>query len=234
MSVVYEEQSTQTIRDDENAVAERIKKVSDVYQKRKDILKLKSKLLSLVDSPEYWPTLAKFLHGECTKNKFDTTMNLCLKTNEARLLHNEFIRALIFNAHFSMKPPPNVVPPKAKYPNRPAPATRTPISNKRIPNFISFFAADLGRLLSIEQMYNRVANMKCTKDLTIDENALFALILELRHYLIRLLQTCIKLAPNDRSDVTILTSSLIGFVLRDNPKFGSIVSPSILSKFPSQ
>lgn len=76
---------------------------------RRDITSLREKLGSVINQPDlYWKTLRNFIHGRCGKQAFNNCVEKCLTSNEAKRLHNEFIQAIIHNAHFSRTPPPGV------------------------------------------------------------------------------------------------------------------------------
>lgn len=78
----------------------------NLYTKRKDVLGVKDKLMRLVKNPLYWDSLSRFIHGQMKKTEYDKVMEAYLDTNEKRALHNEFIRTILYNAHFSVIPPP--------------------------------------------------------------------------------------------------------------------------------
>ena len=83
--------------------------VQNAPPRRKDLLWYKAQLIKRVPSPEYWKILSDFLNGQCEKEKYDDIMEIYLVDNEARRLHNEFIRAIIFNAYFASDPPPGIL-----------------------------------------------------------------------------------------------------------------------------
>lgn len=80
-----------------------------VYNSRRDVRAIQDKLNSILEEPEYyWGTLQQFIHGRCGKDMFNYCVDHCLVSNEAKRLHNEFIQAILHNAHFSRIPPPGV------------------------------------------------------------------------------------------------------------------------------
>ncbi|KAK8893401.1 hypothetical protein M9Y10_021821 [Tritrichomonas musculus] len=92
------------------------KKVKNIYSKRRDCISLKKDLLKRVNKDEYSKTLIAYLHGSITKEFFDEKMSTILTTATAKIMHNELIRSILFNAHFTMTPPPNVEIPLPQLP----------------------------------------------------------------------------------------------------------------------
>jgi hypothetical protein len=151
-----------------------------IYTQRKDVLRVKSQLWELVPDDDYWTTLSLFVHGKCTKAHFDETMNLYLTTNRARVLHNEFIRSIIFNAHFSTIPPPGVALAAPPLPDQVAnQRNRLPLS--KLPALSNFSAADLHHLPSIEQLARRVGILLASKEMRMDDTAVQMLAAKINH-----------------------------------------------------
>ena len=93
-----------------------IRKVANIYSDRRDCIAIKNKLMKLVNKEEYTKTLIAYLHGSCSKQFFDEKMSSILTTPAAKLTHNELIRSILFNAHFTMTPPPNLDAPLPQVP----------------------------------------------------------------------------------------------------------------------
>ncbi|OHT12349.1 hypothetical protein TRFO_17822 [Tritrichomonas foetus] len=201
-----------------------------IYTTRKDISKIRSRLHNLVTSPDYWMTLARFIHGGCPKQKFDEAMAVYLPNNEAKKLHNEFIRAILFNAHFSSVPPPEYIS------TRP---TERDDQRKSFPQnqfkndikvFNSYSAADLRHLPSLDQLSKRVAILT---DMDVDEAANMALFHELKSFIVSLLTKCVQLRTrnyNSSRSMTITPAQILHTV-NNCSELRSIISPSILAKF---
>jgi hypothetical protein len=98
--------------------------LSLVYSTRKPLDALKFDLLQRVNNPLYWRTFRDFLSGHCQRDDFDSVMNACLTTNELKHMHNQLIRAILFNAHFSR------VLPRTAFPAAPALARHAPSSDQ--------------------------------------------------------------------------------------------------------
>jgi hypothetical protein len=211
---------------------EALRNSGQIYTKRKDVLGIKARLLELVSDEDYWTTLALYIHGECPKWRFDETMDLYLTTNRARILHNEFIRSIIFNAHFSCVAPPNIWLPARPIPEHVA-AQRHRLPPTRLPSFTSFCAADLGHLPSAEQLSKRILLIIAGKNLRIDPAAVPILFTTLKHYLILLLQNCLELVVRncDAGQAVVVRSVHIGYALRSNATIASVVSPQLFAKF---
>lgn len=113
--------------------------VRGVYDARRDTRALRARLSAEIDNPEYWRAFDAFLHGRCDRSEFDSAMRECLATGAAKRLHNEFVRALLFNARFAIAPP-RPLPPLPRHCARPAQRAEVP----RVPSACA--AAELGRL----------------------------------------------------------------------------------------
>ena len=201
-----------------------------LFTRRKDVLAIKSRLMALVDHPEYWTTLARFIHGECPKAKFEETMELYLKTNEAKVLHNDLIRAIIFNAHFSVVPPPGVdIPATERHPSAP-PERHSGAPRLKDGGFVSLCAADLGRLPSVDHLRRRMAarGLKC------DDVAPRLLLHEVKKFVAILLRRCLDSGTRQWGQGTSITigAGHIAHVIRSDEVIGSVAGPAILVKCP--
>lgn len=176
--------------------------------KRKDVLNIKARLLSLIKNPEYWIVLSQFLKGECSKQKYDETMNFHLITNEARLLHNDFIRAILFNAHFSPTPPPGIPIPQKKLPDHIILNQNKKHHKITKKMFSSYSSADLGHIPSIEQLSSRVAQLTPIK---VENSAISLLFDELNHFILMVLKMCTDSLPefSDNSGIIISAGQII-------------------------
>lgn len=176
--------------------------------KRKESLKIKSRLLNLIKDPEYWNVLSQFLKGECSKQRYDEAMNIYLKTNEARLLHNDFIRSILFNAHFSPIPPPGVALPQGKLPDHVKENLNKKHFKIKRKMFNSYSSVDLGHIPSIEQLSSRVAQLTSIK---VENSAISLLFDELTHYILMVLKMCKDSIPqfSDKSNIIISASQII-------------------------
>lgn len=176
--------------------------------KRKDVLNLKSRLLNHVKNPDYWKILSQFLKGECSKQKYDEAMDIYLQTNEARLLHNDFIRAILFNAHYSPIPPPGIPIPQKKLPDH----IKLNLNKKHYKikkkMLNSYSSVDLGHIPSIEQLSSRVSQLTSIK---VDNSAISLLFDELNNYILMVLKICTESVPeiSNQSNVTISANHII-------------------------
>ena len=122
---------------------------SESYNKRYDLNEIKQNLSALVPDEEYWHTFRLFIHGKCNREDFDKTIEKYLDTSEKKHLHNKFIRAIIFNAHFSTIYPPNYVPERRIISKNPSPGILYPQLPKRAQKFKTYSAADLRAIPSM-------------------------------------------------------------------------------------
>jgi hypothetical protein len=232
MSIPLEHEGVQSGLSSERR-REAFRNSGQIYTKRKDVLGIKARLLELVPDEDYWTTLALYIHGECPKSRFDEAMDLYLTTNRARILHNEFIRSIVFNAHFSCVAPPNISLPARRLPDHVA-AQRHRLPPTRLPSFASFCAADLGHLPSAEQLSRRMSALIGGKNLRIDPATVPILFTTLKQYLILLLQNSLELVVRncDAGQAVVVRPVHIGYALRANLSISSVVSPELFAKFP--
>ena len=212
----------------------RVANSAKIYTVRKDCQALKDQLLGVVKDPtEYWNTLARFLHGQCSKKAFDETMQGCLTTVEAKLLHNELIRSIIYNAHFTMIPPPNVTPPK---PECPPHVRKVPPAGVQSQNasFMTYTASDMRHLPSLNQLSERIGILLNSRKISIESKAAALVFTNVKRYVMLILEGCVELVavrkPDERTDVKITTDQVM-HVLKMHSDLGSIVSPAVMSKY---
>lgn len=79
--------------------------------RRRDLCAIRAQLMERVPAPEYWAAFADFVNGQCDKEVYDDVMEIYLADRESRRLHNELVRAIIFNAYFAADAPPGVALP---------------------------------------------------------------------------------------------------------------------------
>lgn len=220
------------VGDSIEASVEKVKNSSGIYSCRKDACAIKTRLMELVKDTEYWSTFACYLHGQCSKQSFDEVMLKSLATPEAKLLHNELIRSLLYNAHFSMRPPPGIQVPKHKIPKitTVTQAASVPKTNSK---FISYTAADLRHLPSINQLSSRIAVLISNKNITCDSRASGLIFNELKSYIISILESSIKMisTENDVNKELRITTKQILHHISTNPNVSSLVSQSIMKKY---
>jgi hypothetical protein len=198
-----------------------------IYATRRDISSLKERLLEEVADPDYWPMLSCFVYGECPKQIFDDAMKVYLHTDEARRLHNALIRAIVYNAHFAMRPPPGVALPAAAAPTvvaEPEPLAR-PVSPTT--------AADLHHLPSVAQLAGRAAALLAEKKMTADAEVAPALFGFLRRFVLRVLgASCARLATDaEGRGPRVLSSRNLADAVTCDANLRSVVSPTLLHKF---
>lgn len=128
---------------------------SPIYGTRKNVDEIRNALMEeLGDTTEYWSVLGSFIHGQCSKDKFDKMVRDELGTNELRHLHNSLLRAIMFNAHFSCIPPPNYQP--SAPPVRSHSSLRNPPDARQPVTLSVCTAADLRRLPEAGELRQRI------------------------------------------------------------------------------
>ncbi|OHT16731.1 hypothetical protein TRFO_12991 [Tritrichomonas foetus] len=184
----------------------RTQKSGPVYAQRRDCAAIKAQLMNHVDEESYMKVLTAFLQGQISKQTFDNRMKSILKSTTAKIIHNELMRSIIYNAHFSMVPPPNVEVPVPKIPEH-VKVTRPGSDNSKfgLPNspFIIQKVADLRYLLSTSQIGARVRSQLRERNMNCEDINTFEMIQhELRKHIVILLYESCKLAQTvkERSD----------------------------------
>jgi hypothetical protein len=232
LSLMLRESEGVQAGESEDALQERVRNSTSIYSTRRDLLSLKDRLFDLVEDPEYWNCLACFLHGQCSKPQFDEAMRGYLRTNEVKLLHNELIRSIIFNAHFAMRPPTNVtLPPLAPppTPKRPSAATSARLERTLVTNT----AGDLRHLPSAGQLSERMGVLLGSKKLGIDKRAAVLLFAQMKRYALHLLQrSCafVNVKGERRRDTRITAQQLL-HVVSWNRELASVISPAVFTKY---
>lgn len=218
-----------------SSLSERMKNSSSIYKNRKDLMPIKMELQKEVPEPswaEYWNTFGNFIYGQCSKTKFDEVMERCLTTNKAKLLHNELIRSILFNAHFSMTPPPGVEIPAHKPLQKPPEETPKILDNQNT-KFFSYTAADLHHLPSIYQLEKRVQVLTTEFSLSMSNEAMNTILNELKKYIDTILKKSRELAASEglATGRTVVTLEHIQHTLKSEEYFSRLISPCVRTKF---
>lgn len=202
---------------------------------RKNVLEIKTKLQAHIQNPDYWTVLSRFIHGEIPKIKYDNAMKQYLRTNEAKILHNTFIKAIIFNAHFSSEAPPGVsVPRKHVHSKTPIHPRIAPIHFKT-PEFPTYGSRELGRLPNVERIEKRIAAKNIGRTMKMNRDAATAVMASTRYYVMRILAACLSSGTRDwtASSSIRITSGHIAAAIEKDAGIGAFVAPSLLVKIPS-
>jgi hypothetical protein len=221
------------VGESEETLRKRVANSTRIYATRRDCHSLKSRLLALVGDGDYWDTLACFLHGQCSKQTFDETMRRCLPTPEAKLLHNELVRSILFNAHFAMSAPPNVDVP---HPDCPALAKRSPATAPGPPArpFATMTASDLRHLPSLNQLAERIGILLDLRKVRVESRATGLIFAHLKKYVMTILENSVALLSvtggRDRKGMRITTAQIL-HVMMSNAELASTVSPAIFAKY---
>ncbi|KAH0785318.1 transcriptional regulator of RNA polII, SAGA, subunit [Histomonas meleagridis] len=209
---------------------------TNVYSTRKDCQTIKEQILEIVeDKDKYWNTLASFLHGQCSKQEYDDVMNQCLTDYRAKLLHNDLIRSILFNAHFSMIPPPGVNIVKTPTPPQPRPI-QAPSQNSRNSSFSTYSASDMRHLPSINQLSSRIGILLSSRNIKVESKATGILFQELKRFIMSILENSALLVSSkgiNPQENIVITHAQIMHVLNSDYRILNVVSPSLLSKYSS-
>jgi hypothetical protein len=211
----------------------RISNSAEVYSNRRDTLSLKDRLLAIVGDSDYWNTLSCFLHGQYSKPQFDAAMSTYLRTTEAKVLHNELIRSIIYNSHFAMHPPSNVEVPPLEAPLQPKKVPPTPAVRLERP-LVTNTATDLRHLPSVTQLSDRMAFLLGPRKLTADRRATMLLFSQMKKYALQLLeQGCalVILKGEGKSREALVTTKQLLHVISENRELASVISPTIFTKY---
>jgi hypothetical protein len=130
--------------------------IADLYSTRRDLPALKARLLELARNPDcYWRHFRAFLGGTVDRAAFTRALQRYLPSEEARQLHNELVRAVLHNAHFSTLPPPAIALPPAALPRAGAPPA-PPFASALSHGLPPLCAADLRRLPTAAELASRM------------------------------------------------------------------------------
>ncbi|KAK8887531.1 hypothetical protein M9Y10_038580 [Tritrichomonas musculus] len=232
MSFYHETQSTQT--DGSKKVTEhKIINSVQFYSKRFDVRLIKTKLFEIVPDDEYWETLEYFVFGYCSKARFDEVTSLYLRTNESRLLHNDLIRAILFNAHYSLVPPPGIhVTRKPKIQKKYQMIQCNRVLAKKIEPMT---LAELRILPSVDKLSERIRFILANRnpgDLTIDNPTIDLIYKELINFILYILKKTVEISSKDYmhpKDI-ILSVDQISHILQNDQSAIEIMSPKIFEK----
>lgn len=238
-------------------ITQPVKKPGNIYQNRRDCLALKKRLMKYVNQEEYTKTLVAYFHGVISKTVYDEKMKLILNHPFAKILHNQLMRSILFNAHFSMEQPPNIsdlFSKSTKNSNEKSfnneinplhPQISVQVHNIKpiLSLFNSLTASDLRKIPSQNQFSLRIENIAFEKKLTaVDPQSVEMIYYELKKYLLLLLHFGVNIQRKKQqtdnshepilSDITINAGEILQIV-KTNDYFSSIVSMSLLSRYSS-
>ena len=201
---------------------------------RINTLLIKKELEKQITSPDYWDTLRAFIYTPCSRQAFEEKINRYLPTPEGKKLHNQLISAIIYNAHFSTSPPPNVeipeyIPPKPVPRPIPKNISKNPTSN------ITFSAAELRHLPSISQLSQHFDFLLKTNNiqLEIPPKIKHKTFTELKKFILKILKdssSLLTLNGYNQPNPKITTEQII-YVIHSIPSISSIVSSSVITKY---
>ena len=210
----------------------RIENSRKALVERKDLISIKNDLLSKVDNPDYWKTLRMFLHGKCSKGKFDEVMDKTLPTLELKQLHNKLIQAIIYNVHFATAPPPGISIPLNSSNESRFIQNQNFHSIKTI-DFIEFSASKCGHLLSCEKILHNIQNLlkKFHYNQTVDNNSLIIIQKACQKFITRIIRYCVEtFSSGNHLQSHIITISQITSFFRRQKDYLSVICPHIISQ----
>ena len=207
-----------------------LKQEEKIFSTRKNVEEIKEELEKHVTNREgYWAAFRSFIHGHCTKQTFDSKMHKYLETNEGRVLHNRFIRAIIFNAHFSVEPPPNVVVPPVKFPEEDYEKISYPEDGKtKNHHFRAFSAAEMRHIQSTKQLSDRLYVLLASSGIRLSVEPRSAELLQIN--LIRYIALVLKRCLNRSFQAKITVNDVIETVKKDE-LCSIMTSPLVLMKY---
>ena len=202
---------------------------------RQNVLEIKSKLQAHIENPDYWIVLSRFIHGEIPKIKYDNAMKQYLRTNEAKILHNTFIKAIIFNAHFSTEAPPGVTRTRRHAQSNTPVQSRVAPMHFKTPEFQTYSARDLGHLPNAATIEKRIAAKNLGCGIKLDEDAAAAVMISMRYYVMRILVACLDGGVRDwtASKSIRITPGHVASAIRKDAGIGAFVEPTLLAKIPA-
>jgi hypothetical protein len=198
------------------------------YHTRRDVLHTRALLeSSLSDFPRYLNVLALFLHGLCGRDDFDAMVQTQLVSDQLCALHNEFLRSILHNAHFSMVRPPNVTISKRSLPEPPAGVP----SGFRVPErpWVLLTAADLRRLPTRREIVERLRRLPPP---VVEEGAAALVCSAVRQFARMVLQSACGLQPRGLTarDRPRIHAEQLLFVCRHGG-LDRVISPSVIIKY---
>lgn len=242
MSFYHETQSTQT--DGSKTLTNKmIKNSAQFYSKRINVQLIKEKLFELVPDDEYWNTFTDFIYGCCSKSRFNEVTNLYLRTNESKLLHNDLLRGIVFNSHYSVISPPGVS--VTRKPKIPRVHQKLQCSNILTKKIEPLTIAELRFLPTIDQLSERIRYILLNNysgDIKIENSSLHLIYQELTNFIVYVLKKAIEISVKDymKPEDILLSAEKITHVLQNDSNTNEIISPktyekiTVISSFSSQ
>lgn len=217
----------------DDPLLQQIKKNNNIYSNRKDTIKIKNEL-SLIVPPEYWSILSKYLHGMLSQNEYQQAMKKILSEDKAKWLHNELLRAIIFNAHFSQCPPPGITIQKRLRPIIQNEDIKEPSEQAKNHDFESYFFADCGHLLSIAKLHQRMKIVINDETMKIDTKSVELIFFLIKKIIMKLLKRAcdMDIIENNRvfEKKEINVEHLI-YILKKDCILSQFISPSLEIKY---
>lgn len=203
------------------------------YNRRIDTCEIRERLQKLVPSPDYWRVFRLFLHGKCDRSEFDKCIEQNLKTNEQRHIHNELIKGIIYNAHYSMISPKGFVLKKQAITKRKEPETDIMPQQRKTQKLKTYTAADLHGLPSIMELQKRLEQKSHELGVAISRETIFIIHAEMKRFVFYLLESSLSTVgkPQSTKRTLNITTENIKTAINMDTKIASIVSSAVLSRF---
>ena len=203
------------------------------YLKRIDTNEIRQRLEKLVPSPEYWRVFRLFIHGKCERAEFDACIEQNLKTNEQKHVHNELIKGIIFNAHYSAISPKGFVMKKQPIPKQKPHIDVAEPAQRKTQKLKTYLAADLHAIPSIVELQKKLEQRSRELGVAVSRETVSVIHAELKRFIFYLLENSLSTVgkpPTTRRTLNITTENVKAAINMDT-KISSIVSSSVLSRF---
>ena len=210
-----------------------INSLSESYKRRYDLNEIKEQLAALVPDEEYWQVFRLFIHGKCKREEFDAVIEKYLDTPEKKHLHNKFIRAIIFNAHFSTVYPPGYVPENKIIIKNPAPALLFPQLPKRAQKFKTYSAADLRAIPSIVDFQKKLETKSREYDITVSRECGQYINYEVKKFVTYILEKSLMTIgkPPTTYRTLRIMPQCVKEAIRLDERIASVISADLYSRY---
>lgn len=205
----------------------------DSYLKRIDTNEIRQRLEKLVPSPEYWRVFRLFIHGRCERAEFDACVEQNLKTNEQKHVHNELIKGIIYNAHYSAISPKGFVMKRRPIPKQKEHTDEVIPPQRKTQKLKTYLAADLHAIPSIVELQKRLEQKSRELGVAVSRETVSVIHSELKRFITYLLENSLSTVgkPPTTKRTLVVTTENVKTAINANTKISSIISSSVLSRF---
>lgn len=196
------------------------------FYQRIDTLKIKDELKKRISDENYWILLKSYLNGKTKHEIFEDSIVKYLDDDRSRHLHNQLIKAILYNAHFSRVPPPGITLPRIIKSRSESGSDSTSNRFNQSCDYVPMIRC----IPSLSDLSQTIKEAFIKSSLEVDDEAILSIYNEMHVFLTNLLrESIINSFRNKSGNICINKNSLITAI--ETSVLKSMISKHIFSKY---